>query len=149
MGLIFSFYDSGRIMITSDRLRTLSSQGNDFNNLELNKRLRFYRDQMFNMNQSYQNCQTLCFQLRFILNFQTTEILLIFTLWHIENELSCRLELDWFIFVTLCRCRTSVICVNQSEMKLLRTGNRLVCNVRTWPSTEIDNTSKPVSIKWK
>jgi len=66
---------------------------------------------------------------------------------YIENKQSCRLELDWFILVTLCQRRTSIICVNQTEMKLLQTGNRLVRNGITWPMTEIDNTSKPVSIK--
>jgi len=66
---------------------------------------------------------------------------------YIENQQSCRLELDWFILVTLCHRRTLILCVNQTEIKLLQTGNRLVRNGITWQVTEIDNTSKPVSIK--
>jgi len=146
MGLIFSFNDSGHIMITSEFWPSAnSSQGNDFNHLEMNERL---NDPMFKMNQSFQNCQYLCFQLRVILNLLTTEILLTFVVTYWKWTVM-QTKIDWFILVTLCRCRTPIICVNQSEMKLPRTGNRLVCNVRTCPSTEIDNTSKPVSIKWK
>jgi len=35
---------------------------------------------------------------------------------YIDNKQSCRLELDWFILVSLGRHRTSIICVDQTEM---------------------------------
>ena len=114
----------------------------------MNERLRFYRDPMLKINQSYQNCQSLCFQLRVILNLLTTEILLTFVVtywkWTVMQTRTRLVHISYTVSLP-----NIIKCVNQSEMKMPWTGNRLVCNVRTWPSTEIGNTSKPVSIKWK